>query len=109
MLKKRHELKYAALDAWSAAANLLPDGIEMESISLVDGKTVSFLGKAPTDQSKALLDFETDMRRATVNGRPLFMRDKGRPVDYRIMGKGVDGKEVYSWNLGLELKRSEDK
>jgi hypothetical protein len=102
VLKDRQELKYAALDCWKTVAELLPDGVTIEGFSFSDGKKLTLSGNAPTDQVKQLLDFDADIRKAAVNGQPLFDPNAGDHVTYH---SGAGG--TVSWSCVLELKRSE--
>jgi hypothetical protein len=102
VLKDRAELKYAALDCWKTVAELLPDGVTLDGYNFSDGKKLTLSGSAPADQVKRLLDFDADIRKAAVNGQPLFDPNAGDHVTYR---SGPGG--AVSWSCVLELKRSE--
>ena len=102
VLKDRQELKYAALDCWKTVAELLPDGVTLDGYNFSDGKKLTLSGTAPGDQVKRLLDFDADIRKAAVNGQPLFDPNAGDHVTYR---SGPGG--AVSWSCVLELKRSE--
>ena len=83
VLKDRQELKFAALDCWKTVAELLPDGVTLEGYNFSDGKKLTLSGSAPADQVKRLLDFDADIRKAAVNGQPLFDPNAGDHVTYR--------------------------
>ena len=102
MLKDRQELKFAALDCWKAAAEMMPENVTLDSYTFSDGQKVSLRGIAPADQSNELLNFNEAMRKATVNNQPLFDKAKGDQLQYGPAGPGN-----YSWGFGLELKRVE--
>ena len=102
VLKDRQELKYAALDCWKTVAELLPDVILLDGYNFSDGKKLTLSGSAPADQVKRLLDFDSDIRKAVVNGQPLFDPNAGDHVTYR---SGPGGN--VNWSCVLELKRSE--
>ncbi|MCX6926605.1 MAG: hypothetical protein NT154_25865, partial [Verrucomicrobia bacterium] len=102
ILKDRQELKYAALDCWKIVAELLPDVVTLDGYSFSDGKKLTLNGSAPADQVKRLLDFDADIRKAVVNGQPLFDPNAGDHVTYRT---GPGGSVM--WNCVLELKRAE--
>lgn len=101
ILKDRQELKYAGLDCWNTTARLLPENATLESINFTDGKRLTLSGSAPADQIQALYDFERDMRKATVDGQPLFDESKGESLQFRAQGTSA------TWTLILELKRTE--
>jgi hypothetical protein len=102
VLNDRQELKFAALDCWSTAAGLLPKEATLDTYNFSDGKKLVLQGNAPSDQIQALIRFEADMRKAEINGQPLFDRDRGDSVSTRQTGPSA-----VSWNFSLELKRSE--
>jgi hypothetical protein len=108
VLKDRQELKYAALDCWNTVARLLPEDVTLESMSFSDGKRLLLNGTAPAGQFQNLLDFEANMRKATVDGQPggqaLFDKTAGENV--QISAPGAQS-PVVTWHLLLELKRSE--
>jgi len=102
VLKDRQELKFAALDCWKTVAELLPDGVTLDGYNFSDGKKLTLSGSAPADQVKRLLDFDSDVRKAVINGQPLFDPNAGDHVTYRSAAGGT-----VSWSCVLELKRSE--
>jgi hypothetical protein len=102
VLKERQDLKFAALDCWKTVAELLPDGVTLEGYSFSDGKKITLSGTAPKDQVKRLLDFDADIRKAAINGQPLFDPNAGDHVVYHDAAGGN-----VTWNCVLELKRSE--
>ena len=101
VLKDRQELKYAALDCWKVVAELLPDGITLDGYNFSDGRKLTLSGSAPADQTKRLLDFDSDIRKAVANGQPLFDPNAGDHVTWHSAPGGV------SWSCVLELKRAE--
>ena len=102
VLKDRQDLKWAALDCWKAVAELLPDGVQLESYNFNDGRRLSLNGTAPVDQSKRLVDFDADLRKATANGQPLFDSAAGEHLTYH---QGVGN--TLTWSCVLELNRGE--
>jgi hypothetical protein len=101
VLKDRQELKFAGLDCWNTTARLLPENTTLESFTFSGGKKLKLDGTAPADQIQSLLDFERELRRATVNNQPLFDADKGDSLQFHAQGNNA------AWTLVLELKRSE--
>jgi hypothetical protein len=102
VLKEGQELKFAALDCWKTVAELLPDGVTLDGFSFSEGKKLTLSGSAPADQVKRLLDFDADIRKAAINGQPLFDAIAGDHVTYRSAAANT-----VSWSCVLELKRSE--
>ena len=104
VLKKRQELKYAALDCWLTTAKNLPDGATLDNLNFTGGKRLDLSGTAPSDAIPRLNDFEKQMRRAPDNvGQPLFDAFKGNSLTFRSVPPNAT-----TWNLGLELKRTEE-
>ncbi|HTL56008.1 MAG TPA: hypothetical protein VL361_10040 [Candidatus Limnocylindrales bacterium] len=101
VLKDRQELKFAGLDCWNTTARLLPENATLESFTFSEGKKVKLDGTAPADQIQSLLDFERELRHATVNDQPLFDVNKGDSLQFRAQGTTA------TWSLTLDLKRSE--
>jgi hypothetical protein len=102
VLKDEQELKFAALDCYKTVAELLPDGITLDGYNFSEGKKLTLSGSAPADQVKRLLDFDSDIRKAVINGQPLFDPIAGDHVTYRSAAGGN-----VSWSCVLEIKRSE--
>jgi hypothetical protein len=101
VLKDRQDLKFAALDCWKAVAELLPDGVTLEGYTFSEGRRLTLTGRAPSDQTKRLMDFDADIRKVAPNGQPLFDVNAGDHVTWDSRGS-----EVY-WHCVLELKRTE--
>ncbi len=101
VLKDRQDLKFAALDCWKAVAESLPDGVTLDGYNFNDGKKLTLSGSAPVDQVKRLLDFDSDIRKAQVDGQFLFDPNAGEHITYDVRGA------VASWHCALELKRTE--
>jgi hypothetical protein len=101
VLKDRQDLKFAALDCWKTVAELLPDGVTLDGYNFSDGRKLTLSGSAPADQTKRLLDFDSDIRKVVVNGQPLFDPNAGDHVTWDVRGT------VANWHCVLELKRTE--
>ena len=101
VLKDRQELKFASLDCWDTTARLLPENTTLEGFTFSEGKKLKLDGTAPADQIQSLLDFERELRRATVNGQLLFDSSRGDSLQFHAQGNNA------MWTLVLELKRSE--
>jgi len=103
ILKTRQELKFAALDCWKVTAELLPESAQLDSFGFADGRRLSLSGTAPADAANAVIEFYGAMRKAMLNGQPMFDPNKGQELSQRA---GPGGNLV--WNFTLELKRTED-
>ncbi|MGA2244583.1 MAG: hypothetical protein ABSH48_06275 [Verrucomicrobiota bacterium] len=97
ILQRRSELKFAALDSWQVVAEELPASVSLQRFSFADGQRVSLSGNAPDDQLTTLLDFNTTLKKKTVDKQPVFDPNKGTDVSPKKTSSG------YSWSLSLEL------
>jgi hypothetical protein len=103
VLKDRQELKYAALDCWKLIAEFLPAEVTLDQLNFADGKRLNLNGTAPAGQIKDLYEFEAAIRKAEVNGQPMFDRIRGDNLQYRANAGGGN----VSWSMTVELKRVE--
>jgi len=101
VLKDRQELKYAALDCLKLVAQIQPEGVSLDGFNFSDGERLTLNGTAPPDAVPELIEFPNQLRKATIDGRPVF-KDTGDPLSYRTGPGGVA-----TWNFSLELRRTE--
>jgi hypothetical protein len=102
VLKERQDLKYAALDCWKLVADLLPPGITLQRFSFGDGHQLSLNGTVASDQITQITDFFDALRKAELNGQPMFNVEGGdQQPTYRQSGTQA------SWNFSLELRHTE--
>ena len=104
VLKERQELKYAALDCWEATAELMPEGLTLESLNFSDGKKLTLSGTVPAQQIISANDFSGKLRKYVKNQQPMF-GDEGDAFAAHVGGAG--GGTMANWSFGLELKRGE--
>jgi hypothetical protein len=102
VLKDRQELKFAALDCWKLDAEKQPDGIALDGFSFKDGRQLTLNGTAPQDAGTTVIDFYNAMRKATLNGKPMFKTEGQDTFTTRNLATGVA-----TWSFSLELKRTE--
>lgn len=101
VLNERHELKYAALDCWKAVAEIMPETLTLDGFNFTDGKRLTLNGTAPKDDANKALDFNSELRKVSVGGQPLFSATGGQDMNWR----GNPGNATASWNFALDLKR----
>jgi hypothetical protein len=101
VLKERQDLKYAALDCWKLVADLLPPGITLQRFSFGDGRRLSLNGTVAADQITAITDFYDALRKAQLNGQPMFNAEGGDQLTYRSSGSQA------TWNFSLDLRHTE--
>jgi len=103
VLKQRQDLKFAALDCWKLVADYLPVGISLQRFSFGDGHRLSLAGTVTTDQITSLTsDFYDGLRKAQLNGQPMFNSTGGDELSYHSSGNQVN------WSFSLELRRTEE-
>jgi len=100
VLEDRQALKYAALNCWKKIAELLPEGITIQTMAFANGRSVTLFGTAPGDQETAVTDFSEALKKATVDGQPMF-----QSVELPIQHRGPTG---WTWNLSGDLARAEE-
>lgn len=73
ILQARADLQYAALDAWKAVAESMPEGLTLDDMYFRAGK-LELRGTADKDDLQAIYAFNEALRHATKNGKdePLF-------------------------------------
>jgi len=103
VLKTREELKFAALDCWKITAELMPASLTLDGFSFSDGRKLALSGSAPAESVSDSLKFYGDMRKATLNGEPMFDPSKGQDIS-TVLGPGGT---LVNWKFTLELKRTE--
>jgi hypothetical protein len=103
VLKDRQELKFAALDGWRTAAGLLPEDVTLDRMNFREGKELNLSGMAPNNAIAKVIDFNAAMKKASLNGQPMFDPARGSELQYR----SAPGGSSYTWSFGLELKRGE--
>jgi hypothetical protein len=102
VLKERQDLKYAALDCWKLVADQLPPGITLQRFSFGDGRRLSLNGTVASDQITLITDFFDALRKAQLNGQPMFNIEGGdQQPNYHQSGSQA------SWNFSLELRHTE--
>jgi hypothetical protein len=96
VLQEQLNLKYAALDCSKLASELLPADFSLVSLSFGRGRTLELQGTAPPGQEKKVIEYNDDLRKATVNGERLF-REVTPPTTFSR------GTPNLHWNFRCEL------
>lgn len=102
VLKRRQDLKFAALDCWEAVAELQPENVTLESFRFSDGETLNLAGTAPSTESLAISEFASKLSKTSVRGQALFDGRKGTGLQTHALPGGA-----ISWSFNLELRRTE--
>lgn len=99
ILQDQLNLKYAALDSWKAASDLLPTDLTLNQLVFGRGQTLDLRGTA--ESAKALADYNDAIRTATLNGQPLFKSVSPPTSSTR------PGTTSLNWAFTCELNRQE--
>jgi hypothetical protein len=102
VLLERQNLKYAALDCLQLVAEQLPAGLSVQRFSFGDGQRLSVAGVATPDQITLITDFYDALRKAQLNGQPMFATEGGEQLGYHQNGNQV------SWSFSLDLRHGEE-
>jgi hypothetical protein len=101
VLQDRENLKYAALDCFKAAAELLPEDVTLNNLSFQRGKVLMLSGTAPADQVTKITEFNQALAGTTVRGQRLFR--KVNPPNSQT----TPNSQIYTWNFTCELQQTE--
>lgn len=101
VLQEQLNLKYAALDCWKVASELLPADFTLINLQYSRGSTLSLQGTAPAGQEQQVIDYNDSMRTATANGQRLF-KDV-TPPNFPSRA----GAQVVHWNFDCILNVSD--
>jgi hypothetical protein len=99
VLQERQNLKYAALDCWKVVADNMPEGITLQRFGFGGGQTLSLNGTTTQDQIDSLLNFNTALKDAKLNGQPMF-KDAEPPTWHQYQNN-------VTWSFSLQLQHTE--
>jgi hypothetical protein len=98
ILQDQQNLKYAALDCWKAASDLLPTELTLNTLNFGNGSRLTLRGSA--ENLKAVADYNEAMRNYTVGGERLF-----KTVSPPTSSTGPGG--VVNWDFAAEVSQQE--
>jgi hypothetical protein len=98
ILQDQLELKYAALDSWKAASELLPLDLTLLHLRLQNGRALIIQGTALPENTSLIYDYNEAMRKATIDGEPVF----SSVTSPRILPRAG----MSSWDFTADLKRT---
>jgi hypothetical protein len=101
VLQEQLNLKYAALDCWKVASELLPADFNLINLQFGRGGTLQIIGTAPAGQEQKVIDYNEAIRGATIDGKRLF-KDVSPPNF-----PSRTGAQVVNWNFDCTLNLSE--
>ncbi|MDX1952800.1 MAG: hypothetical protein SFY81_11505 [Verrucomicrobiota bacterium] len=72
VLQEQLNLKYAALDSWKVASELLPAELTLNWMVFGRGKSLELHGSAPQEHADKITDYNEALRNVKVEDQPLF-------------------------------------
>ncbi|MGE3312358.1 MAG: hypothetical protein AB7O66_20525 [Limisphaerales bacterium] len=103
VMQETVNLRYAALDCWLAAVEVMPDGLALEKLAFSGGQSLQIEGTVPTDQDGRITDFWKALKVKTIGGNLVFSDVQLRPTARRV----VQGVPMTQWSFNCRLQRSE--
>jgi len=104
VLQNQLDLKYAALDAFKAASEKLPEDFTLNHLTFSgDQKKLTLYGIAPVDQVGVLNDYAKELRDVTINGQPVF----ARVTAPKYVNRGGGNNLKFDWDVVCDLNREE--
>ncbi len=103
VLQETMNLRYAAIDSWLAAVEVMPEELTLEKFAFSGGQSVSLSGTAPSDQDGRITEYWQALRRKVVGNTNLFSEVQLRPTVVR----SIQGARVTEWSFVCTLRRSE--
>jgi hypothetical protein len=92
-------LKYAALDCWRIASELLPAEVTLENLNFKGGEHLHLAGTVPASSQNKVTEFNAQLRKVKVDKAELF--DAGGVEAPRFSPRGPD---VQRWEFNAKLK-----
>ena len=100
VLEEQLNLKYAALDCFKVASELLPADFTLINLQFQRAGTLQIVGTAPQGEEQKVLDYNEAIRDVTVDGKKLF-KDVS-PVSF----PSRTGAQLVNWNFDCALNIS---
>jgi hypothetical protein len=97
VLQEQVNLKFAALDCWKIASELLPPELTLSSFTFSKGERISLRGSASADDQSKIPEYNSAMNKATLNGAPLFTRVNPPSIT-------VNGNNTATWGFDCTLQ-----
>lgn len=94
------ELKYAALNSLRIASELLPPEIMLTSFTFQGGRSLRLAGTVAPDQQQRVTEYNAELRKATIDSKPLFDVEKYDAPSFQPQGNSV------RWDFTADLNRT---
>lgn len=101
VLQEQVALRFAALDAWRAAVDLLPVSATLQQLDFQKGHTLALRGTVAPEGTADITKFNSDLKKAQVGGEPLFSTVKAAQFTTKPNAPITD------WSFEAELRRAE--
>ena len=102
VMEEQLNLKYAALDCWKVASELLPEGFNLANLVFGQrGRSLQLYGTAPPDQRDKVIEYNDALRTAIANGKLLFKDVSPPNMNSRA------GSPNINWNFECRLNVSD--
>lgn len=93
------DLRFAALNAWRAAVERLPESMTLSKLNFEKGRTLKLLGTVPSENIPDVTRFNSELKKVVIDGQPLF--SKVAAAQFSSQGGSS------TWSFDAELRRSE--
>jgi len=103
VLEEQMSLKFAALDCWKAASDVLPSELALTQLSFQRGKKLGLYGTVPSDQQPKVTEFNEALSKSIARDQPLFTQVSTRSIQGGAIGAG----RPMNWTIECEIKRSD--
>ena len=100
ILEDQSNLKYAALDCWKVASDLLPQELTLTQMTFQGGKKLMLYGTVQQEQLSKLTDYYEALSRTTINGQTLALS----PMNSSAARPGSGGGSLVTWSFVCELR-----
>jgi len=101
VLEEQVALRFAALEAWRAAVNLLPASATLTQLDFQRGHTLALSGTVSPESTSDITKFNSDLKKSEIGGQPLFANVKAAQFTTR------PGAPATTWSFDAELRRNE--
>jgi hypothetical protein len=101
IFQEQADLKSAALDCLRVTAELLPTDLTLTQLNFKGGKDLYLQGTVTSENQIKVTEFNSELGKASVNGEPLFDKQKVQPAKITSAG----GTQSFRWDFtaGLNL------
>ena len=102
ILQDQVALRFAALDAWRAAVESLPETLNLSQLDFTRGRALELTGTVSADNTAEVTKYNSELKKLELNGQLLFARVE--PATF-FPAQGPGGS--VRWSFKAELKRAE--